>query len=154
MYRHRKKQGFTLIELLITLGIFGIVMGIAAMNLRPLQGNLQNSAVNLSGHMKKVRARAMASTSAYRVVYVSPSELRAEVSNRCSADASTWQAAPRFGFTLEQPITLQNGLNAGDALLCFSSRGFADASPTFTLQDDKGKTRQVVTYRGGAVELR
>lgn len=148
------RQGFSILELLVVMAVAGIVMGIAALNLKPLQGDLQNSTSNLAGHMKKVRARAMASTSAYHIVYVSPSELRAEVSAKCSDHKSTWQDAPRFGFTLEDPIVLVNNLNEGDEMVCFSSRGLGNASPTFTLRDDKGKKRQIELYRGGAVEVR
>ena len=148
------RQGFSILELLVVMAVAGIIMGIAALNLKPLQGDLQNSTSNLAGHMKKVRARAMASTSAYHIVYVSPSELRAEVSVRCSDNSNTWQDAPGFGFVLEEPVTLVNNLNEGDEMVCFSSRGLANASPTFTLRDDKGKKRRIELFRGGAVEVR
>ncbi len=151
--RTRIIQGFTLFELLITVSILGIVLGIGALNLKPLSGDLQNSTSNLAGHLKQVRARAMASTSAYRLVYVSPTQLRAEVSSKCSA--SSWTTDARFGFELERPVRLRAGAwNAGDAVVCYSSRGLANASPVFTLQDDKGKTRQIEVFRGGGVEVR
>ena len=148
MYRHKKHQGFTLVELLITLGIFGIVMGIAAMNLRPLSGDLQAAGSEVVGTFKQTRARAMVTTSAYRIVPTSADTLDVQRATRCSS--SNWTDDTRLGRTLREGVTLA----LTDWQVCFSPRGLTNNGPTFDLKDKDGKILTVQVFLGGMVELR
>ena len=148
MYRHRKHQGFTLIELLITLGIFGVVMGIAAMNLRPLSGDLQAAGNEVVGTFKQTRARAMVTTSAYRIVPTSADTLNVQRATRCNSN--NWTDDTRLRRTLREGVTLAQM----NWQVCFSPRGLTDNAPTFDLEDKDGKILTVQVFLGGTVELR
>ena len=143
-----KKQGFTLIELLITLGIFGIVMGIAAMNLRPLSGDLQAAGNEVVGTFKQTRARAMVTTSAYRIVPTSANTLNVQRATSCGA--ANWTDETRLRRTLREGVTLART----DWQVCFSPRGLTNNAPTFDLVGKDGKTLTVQVFLGGTVELR
>ena len=144
----RQHQGFTLTELLIVLGIFGIVMGIAAMNLRPLSGDVQAAANEVAGTFKQARARAMATTSAHRVVPNAAGDtLTVQSAPRC--DSASWTTNDRLTRTLREGVKL----NRSNWLVCFDSRGLAENGPTFDLSGKDGKTITVRVFLGGTVEL-
>ena len=143
-----KNQGFTLIELLIVLGIFGIVMGIAAMNLRPLSGDLQAAANEVAGTFKQARARAMVTTSAHRITpSASGEQLIVESASECKSN--NWTNNARLTRTLREKVKLDNT----NWQVCFDSRGLAENAPTFSLSDRDGKTINMRVFLGGTVEL-
>ena len=143
-----KHQGFTLVELLIVLGIFGIVMGIAAMNLRPLSGDLQAAANEVAGTFKQARARAMATTSAHRVApNAAGDSLIVEVAQDCTS--TNWTTNDRLTRNLREQVTLERT----DWLVCFNSRGLAESGPTFDLSSREGKTINIRVFLGGTVEF-
>ncbi len=145
-----KNQGFTLIELLIVLGIFGIVMGIAAMNLRPLSGDLQAAANEVAGTFKQTRARAMVTTSAHRITpSASGDQLTVQYAPRCSAPNSDWITNDKLTRTLREKVKLDDT----SWQVCFNSRGLAEDAPVFSLSDKDGKTIDVRVFLGGTVEL-
>ncbi|CAN5771094.1 hypothetical protein BH24DEI2_BH24DEI2_03890 [soil metagenome] len=148
----RSVGGFSLVEMMVTLAIFGILLGIAALNLRPLSNDAQNGATILAGSFKQARARAMVTTSAYRLVYMGPTTLRAEYANTCGATA--WTPDPRFDVALEGGVTMTGeNVKPGDVLVCFSSRGLANDSLTIRLTDKQDRSRTVEVYVGGAVAI-
>jgi len=156
----QKSDGLTLIELLLVMAVFGIVLGIAALNLRPLEGKLESAANNLSGLIRQGRSKAMGTTTAYRLVLPAGSssqEFAFEwANNNCRHDpdapAGTWTADGKLTFTLPEGVTFQ-GLTPSDAQLCFNSRGITADTPQLLLEDDKGNTRTLQVFAGGMVEI-
>jgi prepilin-type N-terminal cleavage/methylation domain-containing protein len=148
-------KGLTLLELLMVLALVGIVAGIGFVNFRSLGGDVTNGAHQLAGGFKQARARAMASTSAYRLVYLSPSELRAEWARNCAGEGG-WAVDPRFKLELPSNVVIHEVVNplGTDVVLCFNSRGLADANPTLHLRDAEGRAAEVEVLIGGAVEVR
>lgn len=158
------RKGFTILELLILIAVLAIVFAIAALDVRPLNNEARSAANELASAVRLTRARAMATTSAHRLVVASASELRMEAAVACD-DASGWTEETRFATALSgtaQVAELSDSgdpadygpATAGDVLLCFDARGLGDASPTVKIQDDRGRTAEVDVYAGGGVELR
>ena len=147
------RQGFTLIEIIITLAILAVVLGIAALNLRGFHDPLHEAATDLSGLMKQSRAKAMATTSAYRVL-VSPSgspHLIAETAISCDAASSGWAADSALTADLPAHITMT--VTQGSLPTCFDPRGIASEDVIFELTDAKGRTMSVEVMLGGAVRI-
>ena len=162
----RSAGGFTLLELLMVLGVFGVIMSISALNLRGLEGNLTNASSELQGFLKQTRARAMATTSAYRVVFDSREGLSTQRANNCGAAESEWTTNERTNFKVRERILLQRYAGRGedgevvhwqngDTVVCFTSRGLAADSLLLVLRDrDKGTRTVLEVLRGGAVSVR
>lgn len=147
-----RKAGFTTVELLIVIGIIGIVAGIAALNLRPFSNHAENGANAIAAGLKQARARAMSTTSAYRLVYTSPTQLQASYANSC--DASNWTAESRFDVVVEDSAWYEvDGADdpTGSVISCFNSRGFAETSRLLRIQDDRGRERTLEIFVGGGV---
>ena len=95
MHVHSRRRGFTLIEFLVVVAVIGIVAAIAALDVRPLNNEARNAASEFASTVRQTRARAMATTSAYRLVLVAND--RVVVETRATCDGSeTWVAEPRL----------------------------------------------------------
>ena len=158
------RRGFTILELLILLAVLAIVVAIAALDVRPLHNEARSAANEVASAVRLTRARAMATTSAHRLVVAGPSELRTEAAIACD-DAGGWTEEARFATTLSGSAEIAElsasgaaadyaPATAGDVLLCFDPRGLADASPTVKLRDARGRIAEVDLYAGGGVALR
>lgn len=147
----RRRAGLSLLEVLVVVGILGVALGIGFSNLRPLAGDLHNNANRVAGTFRQVRAKAMVTTSAYRVVKLSATRLRAEYAVTCSA--ASWTADPKLGIDLGDRTEIRTPA-ANTGLVCFNSRGLAEDNPTLVLADPAGKTVSVEVFLGGAVEIR
>lgn len=144
-----RAKGFTLLELLIVIAIAGIVMSIGFLNLRPLSGDLRNNASRVAGNFKQARAKAMSTTSAYRVVKTSATTIRADWAENCQAN--NWTTDEKFNVTLDNNIRIESG---NRTLVCFTSKGIATSNPVLTMRDERGKRMRVEVFLGGAVEIR
>jgi prepilin-type N-terminal cleavage/methylation domain-containing protein len=147
------RQGFTLIEIIITLAVIGIVLAIAALNLRGFHDPLHEAATDLSGLMKQSRAKAMATTSAYRVL-VSPSgsqHLITEAAISCDTASTGWTADSALTTDLPAHITMT--VTQGSLPTCFDPRGIASEDVIFKLTDGNGRTMSVEVMLGGAVRI-
>ncbi len=144
----KRTRGYTLLEMLVLLAVLGVVLSIAFINLRPLDSPIQNSLSLTSGFLRQVRAKAMATTSSYRVRFGSSQQATVEYAVSCGA--TTWTADSQV--ILQLPSEVQ--LNAPDwqtLVICFNARGLVDAGKTLTLRDNRGTSKQLELMLGGGV---
>jgi prepilin-type N-terminal cleavage/methylation domain-containing protein len=144
-----RRYGFSMIELLVIIAIIGILAAIGFLNLRPLHNEARAAANDFAGTAKQARGRAMATTSAYRLVYEAPDRLKVEWRTTCGG-TEEWTPEARFDLVLRDGTTL-DGVADGAELLCFTSRGITKQSPTLTFRDASGRTATVEVFAGGAV---
>lgn len=147
-----RNRAFTLVEALVVLGITGIVLAIGALNLRGLNNPLQNGAGQLEGFFKQARAKAMATTSAYRVRADSSSRLVTEYARNCNS--TTWTVDPKLVLELPTEVRVSATNTPTTWPVCFTSRGLADKNLIVTLSNTKNQTRQVEVMLGGGVRPR
>ena len=147
----RGSQALTLLEIILVVAVVGIVLAIGAVRLNALGDPLGTAAATVEGTFKQVRAKAMSTTSAYRVSRVSATGLRAEYAVSCS-DTSGWVHDPKLDATLEDRVQITAPSTNGE-IVCFDSRGIADTNPTVALADAKGATATVEVFLGGAVAV-
>ncbi|WP_421684943.1 prepilin-type N-terminal cleavage/methylation domain-containing protein [Thermus thermophilus] len=149
-----KSQGVTLLELLVTLAVLGIALTIAALNLRSLYDPLSDAVSRTEGYLKQVRAKAMATTSAYRVS-VNGNRLEAAYAGTCRSPSFT----PDPALQMELPQGVSAALTPGGAALCFTSRGLLmllnggsyTGEPILTLRDTPGRSKALKLLLGGGV---
>jgi len=152
--RRERARGFTLIEVIVALAVIGIVAVVGALHLKPFDNPLHDAATNLSGLLKQSRAKAMATTSAYRVVRdpAGGSHLITETAVSCAAAATAWHADDRL--TLDLPADITLSVTGGSAPACFDPRGTANEDVVYRLVDGKGRRLDVEVMLGGAVRIR
>jgi prepilin-type N-terminal cleavage/methylation domain-containing protein len=150
--RPGRRPGFTLVEALIVVILVGLVMGIAANTFSGLSNDLENAAAETGAFFRQVRARAMTTTSAYRVVYASATELRTESARACND--TTWTGDAGLSLVLRERTTVKaDGIADGDVVVCYNSRGIGNASPTLIVTSRVGEEAEVEIFAGGAVRV-
>lgn len=149
-----RRYGFTLIEMLVVTAVLAILIGIAAINFRPLGAPLQNGSAQLESFLKQARVRAIATTRAYKVVPTSTTALKLQYANTCNP-ANPWtDDNPVKTLQLPDNVSL-NGTAWGS--VCFSSRGAAynnlgnPGGVNIGLIDNKNQQRSVQIMLGGGV---
>lgn len=130
------------------LAVLGVVLSIAFINLRPLDSPIQNGLSNTSGFLRQVRAKAMATTSAYRVRFTDAQNAYTEYANGCTASSWTRDDSVKFQLPLEVQLTSPDWHSL---TICFNARGLADAGKTLTLQDSRGTSKSLELMLGGGV---
>jgi type IV fimbrial biogenesis protein FimT len=139
------EHGFSLIELLVTLGIVGIALGIGLMYLAPLLAPVDEAAIELEGVFRHARARALATTSAYRVRPDSATGVRSDTAENCTG--GTWTPESTLAFPRQVTMTDTSWS------VCFNSRGLASTDLVVTLTHPEYQTRQVEVMLGGAARV-
>ena len=134
----------------------GVVLGIGALNLKPVNNDAQDAATRLSGLFKQTRAKAMATTSAYRIwadLGSQPVRIYAQKAQRCNAPSNTWVTDEKLQVKLPDGVTM--GLTKWDYQLpCFNSRGLSSNAITLKLTDNRERVRVVELLLGGAVRVK
>jgi prepilin-type N-terminal cleavage/methylation domain-containing protein len=148
--RPSRRRAVTLVEVLVVLAVIAIVAGIAALDVRPLNHEARNAASEFASIVRQVRARAMATTSAYRLVLVAGDRVAAETRATCGG-SEPWTSEPRLEFRARDGTRVVAGAGVGDEIACFNSRGIASASPEVTFRDGRGREASVTILAGGAV---
>jgi prepilin-type N-terminal cleavage/methylation domain-containing protein len=147
VHRRRGAAGFSLVEVLAVVAILALTVGTAALYLQPTPAPVDSGAVLLEQFFGLARARAVATTSAYRLTPASSSRITAEVADNCSA--STWTADPQVELELPQSVTMTSTAWA----VCFTSRGAADSSVVVTLTHPGFGNEQVEVVMGGSARI-
>jgi len=132
-----------MIELLVLMTVLGIAIAASSLFLKPAEAPLQSATVLTEGYLRQMRARAMSTTSAYRVAPTDETQLDAGYAATCSA--TTWTADPDFGLKFPQGVELSSTAWS----LCFSSRGLASDNLTITLQHPQFGTSSIEVLLGG-----
>lgn len=129
----------------MVLAVLGILAGIAGLNLRPLETPAQSGTNALGAAFRQARAKAMGSTSAYRVRAAGGAAL-VETASSCGSSQDDWTPAASLRVELPAGVALSGGWN-----VCFDSRGYATSNAVVTATDRDGRTDRVEVMLGGAV---
>lgn len=151
--RRWNRHGFTLPEILIVVIVIGILLSIAGNRFRGLGNELENASRETASFLRVVRAEAVVTTSAYRVIVASDRALRTETARGCTGvPDDEWAPDPSKRLELRDGVVFAGaGMTAGTVLLCFGPRGVANENPTFLLENLQGQRRQVEALIGGGV---
>ena len=141
------QRGFSIFEVVATMGLMSVMAGVSVMNLKVLRDPLKNGSEQLSAFFKQVRAKAVATTSAYTIVPTSSGSFITRYSSSCS-DAGTTDDA---NLTTELPSGAY--VTDTDWTLCYSPRGIADGNLTVEVRDLDGQYKNLEVFLGGAVRV-
>jgi Tfp pilus assembly protein FimT len=145
--RNRGESGASLLELMAVMAIVGLAVGMVTTDLRPAAAPLQNSAVLLESFFRNARAKAVSTTSAYRVVPAGSARVVTAYASSCSA--GTWTSDPDLEFDLPEDVSISNT----GWTVCFSSRGAAGSNEVVTLTHPTAGARQVEVFAGGSARI-
>ena len=103
MTRIHGEAGVTLLEVLVVVAILGLSVGVAALNLEPLETPLAAGITLTEGFFREARLSAIATTSAHRVQPDSSARLGVQQALSCSA--SSWTTVANMKLNLPQEVT-------------------------------------------------
>jgi len=133
---------------MVVLGMAGILTGMASYQLKELDNPAQNGAAQIMTFLKKSRAKALATTYAYRIRPKSNStELEAHYANSCSSTTFTLDGS----LALKLPSTSTLASNSWS--LCFAPRGTLSTSTDIVISDPKRSVTVQVAMGGGMIKL-
>jgi prepilin-type N-terminal cleavage/methylation domain-containing protein len=140
-----KPHGFSVVELLVVATVMGVLLGIG-LNFSDLRNPLGHSTDQVTGVLKQARARAMATTQAYRV-RSSGNAVIVESAARCNE--TTWTPSSGFDVNIPADITFGSAWKT-----CFNARGIAQETATITLAfaNNPSRQRTVSVFLGGGVK--
>lgn len=147
------RKGFTLIELLIVVAVLAILLGIAALDVRPLSNDARIAASDFVGAARLARSRAMGTTSSHRLVVADEARVRVESALKCTDPTEAWVIQPELGAEFRSSTSMID-VAPDEVLACYDPRGIASASPAVTFRDGRGRTAVVDIFAGGNVEIR
>ncbi len=142
--------GFTLLELLVVLAVFGTLIGVSSVTVFSVRNPLAEATRLVEGGLRQSRARAMASTSAYRLSATATGFI-AETAANCGA--TTWTADDRYSVELPENVEFLDP--TWD--VCFNGRGVADQNIDFDVRYTDPRTQDqstanITVFLGGAIE--
>ncbi len=161
-------EGYTLVEILAILILIGILVAIVSPQVLLVNKSLPSATTQLISTFKFARAKAITTTSYYRI---KPDPGAAIPANQLLVEYNTTSCTATTGWTTDysfstsdltfpikvqmvQPTTI-NGIAQATATswsLCYKPRGLADNDVQLTLQDLKSnKTQTVEVFLGGGV---
>jgi prepilin-type N-terminal cleavage/methylation domain-containing protein len=143
MKAHSQK-GFTALELVVVTGLISIVGSYAYYDLRSYTDPLTDASQDLVAHLKRVKGRAIATTSAYKLSATSDKTIIPSYADRCNSETFTPDLPEKF--------TLTNGVRFGsdDWEVCFDSRGMPDSNIEIELFKGANDTN-IEVLLGGAI---
>lgn len=144
---HARAAGFSLVETLVVLAILSVALGSAALYLTPTSAPVRSGAVLLKELFGLTRARAVATTSAYRLTPAAADRVTAASADSCTA--ATWTADPEIELELPQGVSMSSTAWT----ICFTSRGAADSSLVVTLTHPGFGSEQVEVVMGGSARI-
>lgn len=155
--RARGQSGYTIFELLVALAFVGILAGSATFQARALTDPLQNQTAMTLSFIKRVRARAIASTSSYLIYPSAGTHLNVARGVACP---TTMPAIPSTlvpgTFTLDNlklDLSEQVQFSSPNWGVCFTSRGLLAGSANVQLLDNEARTKTITIYLGGATRI-
>jgi len=136
----------SILELLVVFAIVSILMGSAITNLAEIKDPLKDGISQALGFVKQVRAKALATTSAYTLKASGAERIVTTYGSNCTAT----QTADADLF-----LDLPNHVSMPDTSwsICFDSRGLASGAETFVLEDADGRNETIEVFLGGAVRI-
>lgn len=138
-------RGYSVFELMVVVGLIATLLSVSGSQLQNLNNNSVNGAAQLAAFIKTVRARSLATTSAYRIQPTSNTTVNVTYGADCEVG------------TAHTPSELELELPAGAILaddtwaLCYTARGIADANAVVEIFDLDNQYKQIEIYLGGAV---
>ncbi|MCB0354957.1 MAG: type II secretion system protein [Bdellovibrionales bacterium] len=144
-HRRRGQLGYTLIELLVVLSMTSVLLTTATVNLTEMVNPSEQGAATVAAFMKEVRAHALSTTLAFEVYPITTKTLGARFASSCSSASFTNDDS--LSLELPQRVDLTDLTWS----VCFSPRGFADASILIPLEDHYEGTKDVQVFLGGAI---
>lgn len=139
--------GFTILELIVVLFITLILATTAIPSFAALKNPLDDGIATTLGVIKQTRAKAIATTSAYKIQASTNSHIYTQYLSKCNANTSTADSK----LTLDLPIGV--ALTSNTWSICFDSRGFAQSAQNITLYNQNGKMRTIEVFLGGAARI-
>ncbi len=133
-------------ELLVTLAIAGIMIGIGTVNLMELSNPARTAANEIAVYLKRARAKALSTTSAYTLSASSSDTLVATYGNTCSSATQT--ADTELTLTLDRADLTDTSWS-----ICFTSRGFPDANVEIPVTDVYEGSNTVEVLLGGSIRV-
>jgi hypothetical protein len=134
---------------MVVLGTMSLMMSVAAANYKVLDDPMDNATSQMTGFIKQVRARAISSTTAYRLELVGDNTIVAKTSASCSDAAEDFATDSKLALTIEKDVRISSGLID----ICFSPRGLANWNwwITITERQDPLEWRNLEITLGGTV---
>jgi hypothetical protein len=143
-YMIRNQKGSNLLELVIVLAIISTFsFGIGAAY--KMENPLRFSTDQTISFLKMVRARAISTTSVYKIKPISETELITQYSDSCNS--SVWKTDAELTFELPDNRVWFQETNWD---LCFNQRGLVDENVTVALED-ANYVNKLEVFLGGAV---
>ncbi len=140
------EKGFSVLEVMVSVAMLSVLSGMALFQMKDTIKPAQNAASQIVAEVKQARAKALATTYAYRLRATSSTQIVAEYATNCSAAAFTADSA----LTLNLPKGVTMSSTAWT--VCFSSRGTSTTSANITVTDSQ-MSRTVQIAMGGGVQI-
>ncbi len=139
------QKGFTLAELLVVTAIAFLILSMASYNLKRMVNPLQDSSAELVGIVKQAKAKAIHTSSAYKIHAPDNKSVVTSFAKSCSD--------PTFVDDATMKLTLDSSLDMTTSgwTFCFSPRGLADRYQQILIVDNRLKSKMIEVFRGGAV---